>query len=126
MGKPLLVTSSAPTLGRQARPGLAAIDRAPHVITKGLEEAEVEEASCFIRVQHRIAAEHVIFQHTRKRPRGAAVCGESPATLPKVGRHAVDCRQPIVILLPSVGSTAIEDSLAASPTMLFPLLSTFT
>ena len=40
----------------------------------------------------------------------------------KLDDTLLNCRQPIVILLPSVGSTAIEHSLAASPMMLFPLL----
>src|SRR4030095_191879 len=35
-----------------------------------------------------------------------------------------NCRQPIVILLPSVGSTAIAGSFAASPSILLPVAST--
>ena len=56
----------------------------------------------------------------------AAISSITPAALPKVRRTLLNCLQPIVILLPSVGSTAIDGSFAASPTMLFPCASTLT
>jgi hypothetical protein len=44
----------------------------------------------------------------------------------KLDNTLSNCLQPIVILLPLVGSTAIAGSFAASPTILFPFASTFT
>src|SRR5947207_3239627 len=44
-------------------------------------------------------------------------CRKSDSTL-------LNCLQPIVILLPSLGSTAIDGSFAASPTMLLPRATT--
>src|SRR5438876_1543650 len=49
-GKPLLVAPASASLGWQTRPGLAAVQRAPHVITKCLQEAKVEKIPCLIRV----------------------------------------------------------------------------
>src|SRR5262245_10958089 len=59
--KPLFVAARGTALRWETRPGLSAIGRAPHIITKGLEKAEIEEPSCFIRVQHGVAAKHVVF-----------------------------------------------------------------
>src|SRR4029077_7248143 len=50
---------------------------------------KIEKPPCFIRIQDRIAAEHVTFQNAGKRPGRAAVSGISPAALPEVGQYAV-------------------------------------
>ena len=52
-------------------------------------QTEIEKVPCFIGIQHRITAEHVIFQNTGKRPGHAAIGGISPAALPEVGQYAV-------------------------------------
>src|SRR5262245_15188298 len=82
--KPLLIAALAAALGRQAHPGLAAVRRAPYVYAKSSKETEIEEVSCFIRVQYGIAPEDIIFQNPGKRPVSAAISTESPAPLPKV------------------------------------------
>src|SRR5437867_184603 len=55
----------------------------------------------------------------------ALVVYPQPACL-KLDATSLNCLQPIVILLPLVGSTPITHSFAASPTMFWPLASTFT
>src|SRR5262245_33499206 len=74
----------------ETRPRLSASNRAPYVVTKRLEKAEIEEAPCLIRVHHGVAAKHIVFQYTRKCPRGTAIRGKSPAALAEVGRYAVE------------------------------------
>src|SRR5207244_2602813 len=51
--------------------------------------AVVKEPPGFIRVQHRVAAEHARLQDTRKRPGHAAISGIAPAALPEIGRVGV-------------------------------------
>ena len=99
--EPLLVTASCVSVGLQACPGLAEIQRAVHVIAERLEKAEIEKVSCLIGAQHRVAAENVIFQNTGKGPGRTAIGGKSPATLPEVGLHTVELspadRHPVVV-----------------------------
>src|SRR5207249_4648068 len=66
-----------------------------------LEKAEIENISCLIGVQYRVAAKDVIFQHTRERPRRAGISGKSPTALPKIGHNTVklspaDCHPAVV------------------------------
>jgi hypothetical protein len=89
-GEPLLVAACCASFGWQTRPGLAAIQRAPHVVTKCLQEAEIEKTTYLIGVQHRIAAKDIIFQDTGKRPRRAAIRRVSIAGLPEVGLYAIE------------------------------------
>src|SRR5439155_1857810 len=72
------------------REGLAAVERAPHVVKKCLEKAEIEKTPCVIGVQDRVAAEDIILEHAGEGPGGAAVAGISPSGLPKIGRNAVE------------------------------------
>src|SRR4029077_9453868 len=100
-GEPLLVPSSGISVGLKARPSLAEIHRAVHVIAERLEKAEIEKVSYLIGLQHRVAAENIGFQDAGERPGRTAISRISPATLPEVGLNTVklppaDCH-PVVV-----------------------------
>src|SRR5439155_17944776 len=63
--KPLLVAATRQPVGLQFCPGLTAVSRPVHVLTKCLKKAEVKERACLIRVRYWVAAENIIFQYTR-------------------------------------------------------------
>ena len=80
-----------------------------------------------ITFQHRISnKEDPRFYYTRKSPCLSAVCCKSKSSLSKLFVIVLNCLQPIAILFGLLRSTAIEGSLAASPTMFCPFASTFT
>src|SRR6266516_405455 len=87
--KPLFIAATGEPVGLQLCPGLAAVGRAVHVLTKCLKKAQVEESSCLIRAGYRVAAEHSGFQNTGERPVDAAIGGITPAALSEVRCNAV-------------------------------------
>src|SRR2546430_6560820 len=93
--KPLLVASAGASIGGPLHPSLAAVCRAPQVVAKKGQvnvrlKTEVEKLPDLIGVCHRVAAENVILQNTRKRPCRAAVGGVTPAGLPEVGADIIE------------------------------------
>ena len=117
---------SPPVAGPRRVQDWPPFERAPHVVKECLQKAEIEKTPCVIGVQHRVAAEDVVFQNAGERPGRAAIGCVSIAGLPEVGVTLLNCLQPIAILLRSVGSTAMDGSFAASPMILWPFASTFT
>ena len=76
-------------------PRLAAVCRAPQIITKkrlllGRLEAEIEKISHLIRLCHWIAAKDVILENTGKRPVYAGIRGITPTSLSEVGVDAIE------------------------------------
>src|SRR5438034_9763314 len=89
--EPLLVAAKrASVVQWQPRPGLCPVARAPNVITKRFQLTKIKKFAGLIRVQHRVAAENVVFQDAREIPCYAGIGGVSPAGLPKVGQNAVE------------------------------------
>ena len=85
--EPLLVASRRRP---KVRPGLAAVERAPHVVKKCRQKAEIEKTPCVIGVQDRVAAEDVVLENAGEGPGRAAIAGVSIAGLPEVGSNAVE------------------------------------
>jgi len=96
--EPLLV----PACGRsEICESVATIERAPHIIEKRLEKAEIEKTAGIIATQDRVAAEDVVFENAGERPGHTPIGGVSIAALPEVGSNAVELsptdHDPVVI-----------------------------
>ena len=85
--EPLLVASCR---GSKIHPSLAAVKRAPHVVKKCLQKAQIEKTPRVIAGQDRVAPEDVVLEHAGERPSRAAIAGISIAGLPEVGSNAVE------------------------------------
>src|SRR4029453_12130520 len=101
--KPLLVASTRESVGLQLCPGLAAVGRPVHVLTKRFKKTEVEEGARLIGIRYWIAAKHIILQYAGKGPVNATVRSIAIAALPKVGYTLLNWLQPIAIPLRFVG-----------------------
>ena len=85
--KPLLVASRR---GSKIGPSLTAVERAPHVVKKCLQKAEIIKTSRVIGGQNWVAAEDVVLENAGERPGRAAVAGISKTALPEIGSNAVE------------------------------------
>ena len=81
---------SPPVGRRDVGPGLAAVERAPHVVKKCLQQTEIEKLAGVVGDEHRVAPENVVLENAGEGPGRAAVAGVGPAGLAKVGRDAVE------------------------------------
>jgi hypothetical protein len=93
--KPLFVAAARAPVGRQLRPALTAVGRAPKVVTEKRLlhirlQAEIKKLTDLIRLCYRIAAEHVVLQDAGKCPMHAGIGGVTPAPLPEVRGHIVE------------------------------------
>ena len=85
--KPLFVASRG---GSKTRKRLPAVDRAPHVVKKSFQKAEIEKLTGVIAGQNRVAPENVVLENAGECPGRAAVAGVSPTGLPEIGSNAVE------------------------------------
>jgi hypothetical protein len=93
--EPLLVAAAPAPVGRQLRPGLTTIGRAPQVVTEKRLlhirlQAEIKKLTDLIGLCYRIAAEDIVLQDAGECPMHAAIGGVTPATLPEVRGNIVE------------------------------------
>ena len=93
--EPLLVAATRAPVGRQLRPCLATIGRAPQVVTEKRLlhirlQAEIKKLTDLIGLCYRIAAEDAVLQDAGECPMHAGVGGITPATLPEIRSNIVE------------------------------------
>ena len=80
-GKPLFI---AAICWCDICPRLAAIHRSPQVVEEILEQAEIKEMACTVRVQNRIAAKNIGLENAGGNPRPAAIDRVRESRLSKI------------------------------------------